>query len=210
MEKYKNRSEAGKALAAELKAYAKRPDTIVLALPRGGVPVGFEVATALQLPLDVFIVRKLGVPGHEELAMGAIAMGGTQILNEDIIRDTGIPQQLIEQITKQELQELNRRETAYRGKRPPLDVTNKIVILVDDGIATGATMRAAVKALRQSQPLLIIVAVPVAEKIICEKMTLVADKVICPLKPENFYAVGSHYQDFEQTTDEEVCELLKQ
>jgi putative phosphoribosyl transferase len=210
MEKFKNRHEAGKHLAMALKDYAQRPDAVVLALPRGGVPVAFEVAKALHLPLDVFIVRKLGVPGHKELAMGAIAEGGIQVLNEDVLRDTQTSKDELEATLASETQELKRREILYRGKRAPLDICNKIVILVDDGIATGASMRAAVKALRQSGPLLIIVAVPVGAADILEKMLMTADKVIYSRKPPHFEAVGLHYEDFTQTTDEEVAELLNQ
>ncbi len=208
MDKYQNRQEAGRLLAEALKSYSDRKDAIVLALPRGGVPVAFEVAKALYLPLDVFIVRKLGAPYHEELAMGAIAMGGAQVLNEEVIRELNISQAAIDQVVFSEHQELQRREKVYREKRPPLNVTNKVVILVDDGIATGATMRVAVKALRLAKPTAIVIAVPVAEKSICDKMAMIADKVICPLKPSVFYAVGAHYEDFAQTTDEEVHELL--
>ena len=208
MERYENRQEAGKILADQLKEYANRSDVIVLALPRGGVPVAYEIAEALNLPLDVFIVRKLGVPNHEELAMGAIAIGGTKILNENIVRELHIQPETIEKVASAELQELKRRQIAYRGDRPPLDVKNKVVILVDDGIATGATIRAGVKALRELHPSYIIIAVPVAEVTTCEKMEMIADKVVCPLKPRYFYAVGAHYQHFDQTSDKEVTDLL--
>lgn len=210
MEKYADRHAAGVALAQLLQAYAKRQDAIVLALPRGGVPVAYEVAKSLSLPLDVFIVRKLGVPRHQELAMGAIATGGAQVLNEDVILDEQVTADELAHVAAAERMELKRRESAYRGQRPPLELKDKVVILVDDGIATGASMRVAVKALRQFDPLLIVIAVPVAEKEMCKKMVMIADKVICPLMPERFYAVGAHYDDFNQTEDSEVHALLKQ
>jgi predicted phosphoribosyltransferase len=185
-------------LATKLSAYANRPDVVVLALPRGGVPVAYEVARALNAPLDVFVVRKLGVPGHEELAMGALATGGVRVLN-DVVRYLGIPVSLIEAVTSQERRELERREHLYRGNRPPLDVRNQTVILVDDGLATGSTMRAAVQALRQQQPASIVVAVPVAAPESCEEMRTQADDVICAVTPEAFHAVGLWYRDFSQT-----------
>jgi len=208
MEKYHDRKEAGKILAEQLKAYANRKDVIVLALPRGGVPVAYEVAQALNLPLDVFIVRKLGVPGHEELAMGAIAMGGVTVFNDEIVRDLQISKASIDSVINSENEELQRREIRYRGKRPFPILTKKIVILVDDGIATGATMYAAVKALRHLQPASIVIAVPVAAADTCDKLAVLADKMICPLRPQLFYAVGSWYDYFGQTEDEEVSELL--
>jgi putative phosphoribosyl transferase len=210
MEKYRNRQEAGKVLAQELRAFSDRNDVIVLALPRGGVPVAFEIVKALHVPLDVFIVRKLGVPGHSELAMGAIAMGGAHVFNDEIIRDLSISPETIQRIIETEQQELKRRESAYRGNHtfPPLKDTT--VILVDDGIATGATMRAAIKALRQLNPAAIVVAVPVADKQMCEKFEPLVDSLICPLRPSNFFAVGPWYDDFSQTEDEEVYTLLKQ
>lgn len=208
MEKYQDRHEAGQRLAAALQDYAKRPDAIVLALPRGGVPVAYEVAIALQLPLDVFLVRKLGVPGYEELAMGAIAPGGVQIVNEKVIADQQVSDAAFNEVLQIETNELNRRQLAYRGSRPPLDLKNKQVILIDDGIATGATMRAAVKALRQLSPSAIVIAVPVAEALMADKMKLIADKVICPLQPSYFSAVGAYYTNFAQTTDEEVVHFL--
>ena len=208
MEKYHDRKEAGKILAEQLKAYANRKDVVVLALPRGGVPVAYEVAQALNLPLDVFIVRKLGVPGHEELAMGAIAMGGVTVFNDEIVRDLHIAKASIDSVIKSENEELKRREIRYRGKRPFPILTKKVVILVDDGIATGATMYAAVKALRHLQPASIVIAVPVAAADTCEKLAVLADKMVCPLRPHLFYAVGSWYDYFEQTEDEEVSELL--
>jgi predicted phosphoribosyltransferase len=210
MEKYADRHAAGMELAKLLQAYAGRQDAIVLALPRGGVPVAYEVAKSLALPLDVFIVRKLGVPGHEELAMGAIATGGAQVLNDDVMLDSQVSAEDLDRVVQAELAELKRREKVYRGQRPPLDLKDKVVILVDDGIATGASMRVAVKALRQFKPLLIVIAVPVAEDTMSKKMVMIADKVICPLTPKVFYAVGLYYEDFTQTSDSEVHALLNQ
>lgn len=191
-------------------AFANRPDVIVLALPRGGVPVAFEVAKALDAPLDVFLVRKLGVPGHEELAMGAIASGGVRVLNENIVAYLDIPDSIIETIAANELSELERRERAYRGDRPPPDVQNRDVILIDDGLATGSTMRAAAAALRKQGPKRIIVAVPVSARQTCDEFRSEVDEVVCAVTPEPFRGVGLWYEDFSQTTDEEVSELLKQ
>jgi predicted phosphoribosyltransferase len=205
---FKNRSEAGQRLAEKLASYADRPNVIVLALPRGGVPVAFEVACALGAPLDVFIVRKLGLPGHEEYAMGAIASGGVRVLNEEVMRAVRIPPQMIEAVTQRELRELERREREYRGGRPPPDVRGKTVILVDDGLATGATMQAAVKALRQMRPGRLVVAVPTGSPQTCEQLRSEADEVICAIEPEPFHAVGLWYEDFSQTSDEEVRDLL--
>lgn len=207
--KYLNRVEAGQTLAAELKEYADREDVIVLALPRGGVPVAFEIAKALRVPLDVFIVRKLGVPGHSELAMGALAMGGVSVFNEDIISQLNIPKEAIDEVIEDENEELKRRVDVYRENHvfPPLK--DQTIILVDDGIATGATMRAAIKALRKLAPAKIIVAVPVADKGMCEKMQPLTDKLVCPMRPTQFYAVGAWYEDFSQTEDDEVRDLLK-
>jgi putative phosphoribosyl transferase len=205
---YADRRHAGRFLASKLHHYHNRDDVIVLALPRGGVPVAFEVAEALDALLDVFIVRKLGVPIHEELAMGAIASGGVRVLNYDIIERLGITEQMIEAVVEEEEQELRRRESRYRGGRPPLDVKSRTIILVDDGLATGATMRAAIQALRTEQPASIVVAVPIAAKETCHQLQSEADEVICAKTPEPLIAVGRWYSDFTQTTDEEVYELL--
>ena len=205
---FRDRREAGRLLAAKLTAYANRPDVIVLALPRGGVPVADEVARALGAPLDVFVVRKLGVPGSEELAMGAVATGGVRVLNDQLVNRLGIPDHLIDAVAVREGQELARRERLYRGGRPLLDVRDRTVILVDDGLATGATMHAAIAALRQLHPARIVVAVPTASPETCEEMRAEVDDVICAITPEPFQAVGRWYQDFAQTTDEEVLEVL--
>jgi putative phosphoribosyl transferase len=206
---FRDRAEAGRRLAEKLVEYAGRPDVLVLALPRGGVPVAFEVARALEAPLDVFVVRKLGVPGHEELAMGAVASGGACVLNDDVIGPLSIPDRVIRAVAARELQELERRERLYRGDRPPPDVRGRIVILVDDGLATGSTMRAAVAALRRLGPDLIVVAVPTAAPTTCAEIGLEADGCICCITPDPFYAVGVWYEDFSQTTDEEVRDLLE-
>src|ERR671924_773555 len=207
---FRDRREAGRLLAAKLAGYANRQDVLVLALPRGGVPVAYEVARALNAPLDVFLVRKLGVPGHEELAMGAVATGGVRVLNQDVVEPLHIPAQLIDDVTSRELEELIRRERLYRGGRPPPDVAGRTVILVDDGLATGATMRAAIQALRRQQPARVIVAVPTASPDTCEALKAEADEVICAMTPEPFFAVGHWYDDFTQTTDDEVRRLLAQ
>ena len=208
--RFRDRREAGRFLARELAAYANRPDVIVLALPRGGVPVGDEIAQALHAPLDVFLVRKLGVPGHEEYAMGAIASGGVSVLNEEVVQRLGISPYQIETVAAREQRELERRERAYRGERPPPEVSGRTVILVDDGLATGASMQAAVLALRRLQPARIVVAVPVAAPETCEQLREIADEVVCATTPEPFYAVGLWYEDFSQTSDEEVRALLAQ
>ncbi len=206
---FRDRVEAGRLLGAELsRRFGHRPDALVLALPRGGVPVGFEVAEALKAPLDVFIVRKLGVPGQEELAMGAIASGGVRVLNRDVIRYASIPDQVIDAVAKSEQQELERREKSYRGTRPPLDVAGKTVFVVDDGLATGSTMRAAVQALRNMSAREVIVAVPVAAKDTYIEFRTIADDIICLRTPSPFQAVGLWYENFAQTSDEEVHELL--
>src|SRR3984893_18503868 len=207
---FRDRREAGRLLAEKLAAYANRPDVLVLALPRGGVPVGYEVARTLGAPLDVFVVRKLGVPGYEELAMGAVATGGVRVLNDQLVERLGIPEQLIDAVAARERQELARRERLYRGSRPPPDVRGRTVILVDDGLATSATMYAAIEALRKQHPGRIVVAVPTASPDTCEEMKKKADDVICAVTPEPFHAVGRWYQVFSQTTDEEVAELLAQ
>jgi len=205
---FRDRREAGRLLATKLAAYAHRPDVIVLALPRGGVPVAYEVARALGAPLDVFLVRKLGVPGYEELAMGAVATGGVRVLNDQIVAGLRIPGHVIEAVAEAEQQELARRERVYRGDRPPPDVRHRTVILVDDGLATGATMQAAIKALRALPPARIVVAVPTGSPETCEQLKAQADEVICAITPEPFHAVGLWYEDFTQTTDEEVRDLL--
>ena len=206
--RFRDRTEAGRRLAERLTAYADRPDVLVLALPRGGVPVAYEVARALRAPLDVFLVRKLGVPGYEELAMGAVATGGVRVLNDQIVAGLRIPDHVIEAVAEAEQQELARRERVYRGDRPPPDVRHRTVILVDDGLATGATMQAAIKALRALPPARIVVAVPTGSPETCEQLKAQADEVICAITPEPFHAVGLWYEDFTQTTDEEVRDLL--
>ncbi|MBC8122206.1 MAG: phosphoribosyltransferase [Gemmatimonadaceae bacterium] len=205
---FQDRAEAGKLLAAYLLGYANKPDLLVLALPRGGVPVAFEVATALGAPLDVFVVRKLGVPGQEELAMGAIASGGVRVLNHEVVRSLQIPRQVIDTVTADEQRELRRRELLYRGKRPALDVHGRTVIVVDDGLATGATMRAAIAALQAYRPGQIVVAVPVAELLSCRALAEQIGEVACLMTPQPLQAIGLWYVDFSQTTDDQVCELL--
>lgn len=206
---YRDRIEAGKRLATQLTEYADRADVLVLALPRGGVPVAFEVAKVLHAPLDIFLVRKLGVPGHEELAMGAIATGGVRVINEDVVRYLNIPDEVIDAVAMDEQQELERRERAYRDGRAAPDVQGRTVILVDDGLATGSTMRAAAIALRQQQPASIVVAVPVASSQTCDEFREEVDDIVCAVTPEPFRGVGQWYEDFSQTTDEEVHDLLK-
>ena len=206
---FEDRQDAGRRLAERLEHFRGRPQTIILALPRGGVPVAYEVARALNLPLDIFLVRKLGAPGHEELAMGALTSDGTCVFNQDVIRELGIPQAAIDNAIVRESLELQRREKQYRAGQPPLGIEDQTVILVDDGLATGATMRAAVQALR---PLVrqVIVAVPVAAAATCHELQREANQVICIDTPEHFGAVGAFYRDFSQTTDEEVRALLAQ
>ena len=206
---FADRREAGQHLARELARWTGRDDVVVLALPRGGVPVAWEVARVLGAPLDVFVVRKLGTPGHRELAMGAIASGGVRVLNEEVVRVYGVSPQSIERVANEELQELERRERAYRNGRPPLPLAGKVVILVDDGLATGSTMRAAVEAVRLHGPARIVVAVPVGASDTCAELRHLADEVICARTPEPFSAVGLWYRDFDQTTDEEVRALLR-
>jgi predicted phosphoribosyltransferase len=205
-----DRAEAGRILAEELKhrGYGNQPDLVVLALPRGGVPVAYEVARALQAPLDVFVVRKLGVPGMEELAMGAIATGGVRVLNEDVVRALQVPDEVIDEVARVEQAELERRERQYRDGRPPLNVAGKTVVLIDDGLATGSTMRAAAAALRQQGPARIVVAVPVAAEAACDDFRDEVDDIVCLMTPEPFRAVGMWYQDFSQTSDDQVKELL--
>lgn len=224
---FKDRTAAGQQLGQQLSQYANRPDVLVLGLPRGGVPVAFEVAKALNAPLDVFMVRKLGVPGHEELAMGAIASGGIRVLNDEVIRGLNLSNDVIDRVAANEQQELERRERLYReGHRdrqmaptPAATVdgttegdrfSSRTIILVDDGLATGATMRAAVEALRQKHPAELIVAVPVASSKTCQEFEAEADTVVCSETPHPFFSVSFGYTNFPQTTDEEVCDLLKQ
>jgi putative phosphoribosyl transferase len=206
---YRDRSDAGEQLAEKLREHLKHKDNLlVLALPRGGVPIGYEIAKALDAPLDVFIVRKLGVPGHEELAMGAIASGGTRVLNDYVIRQLRIKPWLIDEVTEREKTELRRREALYRQGLPPLEVAGKNVIIVDDGLATGSTMLAAVRALKQSDPQSLLVAVPVGAPSTCAELRREADDVVCLDTPEPFTGVGQWYDDFSQTSDDEVRTLL--
>jgi predicted phosphoribosyltransferase len=207
--RFLDRFEAGRHLAASLSSYAGRPDLVVLALPRGGVPVGYEVAKALHAPLDVMLVRKLGVPGHEELAMGAIASGGVRVISDDIVRTLGITDRVLAAAAAQEEHELKRQELSYRGNQPPTDVRGRTVILVDDGLATGSTMRAAIVALKTQHPKQLVVAVPVAAAETCESLRDEVDEVVCAFTPEPFLAVGQWYQDFSQFTDKAVRELLQ-
>jgi putative phosphoribosyl transferase len=208
---FANRISAGRLLAKKLENYANRSDVIVLALPRGGVPVAYEVARALNAPLDVFLVRKLGVPGYEELAMGAIATGNVRVLNEDVVKNLGIRDEWIDRVAIREGRELARRESLYRGTSEPLSVSGRTVIVVDDGLATGSTMRAAVNALKRLGPTRIVVAAPVAARETCESFKTDVDATcVCVMSPEPFRGVGLWYRDFSQTTDEEVCHLLKQ
>ena len=206
---FKDRVDAGRRLAKELSKYANRPDVLILALPRGGVPVAFEVAKELNVKMDVFIVRKLGVPGNEELAMGAIASNDIRVLNEDVVRSFHVPDRVIATVAANELRELERRERLYRGDRPKPDISGATVILIDDGLAPGATMRAAAAALKTKNPAKIVVAVPTAAPDTCEFFKKEVDEVICVTTPEPFYGVGAWYVDFRQTTDEEVIELLE-
>ncbi len=207
---FQNRIEAGRALAAQVKSSVTEPDVVVLALPRGGVPVGFEVARALHAPLDVFLVRKLGMPGEEELAVGAIASGGTRVLNRDLIDYLHVPENVIEQITERERPELERRERFYREDRAPLAVAGRTVVLVDDGLATGASMLAAARALHPQGARRIVIAVPVAAPQTCDEFRSEVDQIICLETPYPFRAVGIWYEDFAQTTDDDVRKLLEQ
>jgi putative phosphoribosyl transferase len=206
---FRDRTDAGRQLAARLTRYANRNDVLVLALPRGGMPVAYEVAKELKAPLDVFLVRKLGVPGYEELAMGAIASGGVRVLNEDIVNYLRIPDEVINAVAAREQQELERRERAYRDDRPPPDVKDRVVILIDDGLATGSTMRAAAASLRLQKPGRIVVAVPVSSPEICDEFRSEVDDIVCAVTPEHLQGVGLWYKDFSQVSDEEVRELLK-
>jgi putative phosphoribosyl transferase len=207
---YRNREHAGRKLAQALQRYARRNDVIVLGLPRGGVPVAAEIAEALNVPLDIFVVRKLGVPGHEELAMGAIASGGARVLSHDLIDYLNIPPEMIVAAIEKESRELSRREFAYRGNKPHPDLTGKTVILVDDGLATGSTMKAAVQGIQQAQPRKVVVAVPVGSDEACAEFAHLVDDVICLLTPPNFRAVGLWYEEFGQTSDDEVRMLLQE
>ena len=205
---FRNRREAGRALGTELGAYTGRDDVVILGLPRGGVPVAFEVAAMLDAPLDLFLVRKLGAPGQEELAMGAIASGGVRILNPAVIESLRVSADEIERVSKREEVELRRRELSYRGERLPLDLHGRIAILVDDGLATGSSRRAAVEAARKFGPSQVVVAVPVAPPSTAREMARIADDVVCVATPEPFYSVGRFYEEFDQTTDDEVRDLL--
>ena len=209
MFRFKNRVHAGQYLAERLTQYAAASAAVVLGLPRGGVVVAHEIAVKLGLPLDIFLVRKLGVPGYEELAMGAIASGGVRVMNEDVMRQIRIPDSAVEAVTRREELELKRREVAYRGNRPPLNVEGLTVILVDDGLATGSIMRAAVTALRRQDPKRIIVAVPTASPDVCDEFKAEVDEILCGMTPTPYYAVGAWYEDFSQTTDEEVRKLIQ-
>lgn len=205
---YYDRTQAGRILASMLTRYANRRDVLILALPRGGVPVAYEVAKALHAPLDIFLVRKLGVPGHEELAMGAIATGGVRVINQDVVRTLYISPQVLDDVAFYEQQELERRERIYRDNRPVPVMRDQTVLLIDDGLATGATMRAAVQALRVQAPAKIVIAVPVAAYSTYRQFRTEVDEIICAQTPEIFYGVGWWYEDFSQTSDQQVRELL--
>lgn len=206
--KFRNRAEAGRALATKLDHYSEFSNVVVLALPRGGVPVGYEVASHLKVPLEIFLVRKLGVPGHEEFAMGAIASGGIWFVNDDVVRQLGIPRQQIQKIVERERKELERRMEDYGDEFSGSDLRGQILIVVDDGLATGSTMRVAITALKQQHPEKIVVAVPVASASTCRELQTEVDEFVCLYSPEEFFAVGQWYEDFSQTTDDEVHELL--
>jgi putative phosphoribosyl transferase len=210
MERFRDRRDAGRVLARKLSAYAGQTDVIVLALPRGGVPVAYEVALALNAPLDIFLIRKLGLPGREELAIGAIASGGIRVLNEDIIRVLSVPEEVINIVARNELQELGRREHAYRGNRPAPDIRDRKVILIDDGLATGASMRAAVVGVRAQHPARIVIAVPAAAPELCNAFQFEVDEMVCGMTPEPFYGLSRWYEDFSQTTDAEVRMFLEE
>jgi putative phosphoribosyl transferase len=207
---FADRNEAGVVLGAKLAHHRGDPDVVVLGLPRGGVPVAARVAETLGAPLDVFLVRKLGVPGREELAMGAIASGGVRVMNDDVVAGLGIPDHVVEAVAAVEAAELERREATYRGRRPPVPLAARLVVVVDDGMATGSSMRAAVAALRRHAPAAIVAAVPAAPAASCAQLASEVDEVVCAVTPEPFRAVGLAYGDFEQTTDEEVCTLLEE
>lgn len=206
--RFKDRAEAGQILAKKLSAYKNTPNLLVLALPRGGVPVAYQVARGLNAPLEVFVVRKLGMPGHEELAMGAIASGGVRILNPNVVRDYQVSEADIRAVTSREQKELERREQKYRAGLPPLNVKDKTIILIDDGLATGSTMLAAITALKTMKPAELVIAVPTASEQICASFRPLVDEIVCVITPEPFYAVGLWYGDFSQTTDTEVQDLL--
>ncbi len=206
---FENRLDAGKKLAAQLSQYANRKDVIVLALPRGGVPVAYEVAHSLDAPLDIFLVRKLGVPGQEELAFGAIASGGVEVINPEIVQGVHLSEGVIRSVISREREELRRREREYRDDRQEPDLTGKIVILIDDGLATGASMYAAVVAVKQKSPRKVVVAVPVASQESCSALSRFVDQIVCAYTPEPFYGVGQWYEDFSQTNDEEVRQYLE-
>lgn len=207
-ERFRDRRHAGEALAAELSHLSGDPNVLVLGLPRGGVPIAYEVARALDAPMDVFLVRKLGVPGHPELAMGAIGSGGVRVLNDEVLEMLRIDPEVVDQVARREEVELDRRERLYRGDRAEPDIRGRTVVLVDDGLATGSTMRAAAEAVRAAGPARLIIAVPVGARETCDSLRAEADEVVCALTPEPFQAVGLWYQDFSQTTDAEVSELL--
>jgi predicted phosphoribosyltransferase len=207
--RFRDRAHSGRVLAERLRSYSGRENLLVLGLPRGGVPVAFEVARALGAPLDVFVVRKLGVPGHEELAMGAIASGGVRVLNDEVVEALAIDEETIARAAAAAAAELERRERAYRGERGPVEVAGRTVIVVDDGLATGSTMRAAVLALRAQEPERLVVAVPVAAERTCNELRADVDEIVCVLTPDLFQAVGLYYDDFSPTTDEDVRELLE-
>jgi predicted phosphoribosyltransferase len=209
-QRFRDRTEAGQVLAEQLGTYRNTPNVLVLGLPRGGVPVAYEVALALDAPLDVFVVRKLGVPGHEELALGALASGGIRVLNDDVVQQLAPGQDVIDALTREEQQEVAQREQRYRGEQSTPEIAGHTVILVDDGLATGATMRAAVAAVRQQQPARVVVAVPVAPPQVCDDMHQKADEVICAVTPSMLGGIGGWYANFNQTTDDEVRQLLSQ
>ena len=210
MLRFRDRTQAGRRLAESLADYAKRGDAIVLGLPRGGVPVAFEIAKTLDIPMDIFLVRKLGVPGHEELAMGAIASGGVRVLNDDVIHALGISDRAVAEVAAREQHELERRNRLYRGEQAAPDLRNKLVILTDDGLATGATMQAAVNAVRAQQPAQVVVAVPTAAPDTCDMLAQQVDRIVCLMTPEPFGGVGAWYEDFSQMTDDEVRGILEE